>query len=130
MADAWPVMEHALHLLAMAVMVGGSAVLTLAPPGRAGALRYEWAFWAAAGLAALTGVGNIGLRGTLSPADSPWGGAFQLKLVSAALLMMMSFGRCILILRGASRTRTRAAYGATVGVAALTTLLGVVIADG
>jgi hypothetical protein len=130
MADAWPVAEHAIHLLAMAVMVGGSAVLALAPPGRAGALRYEWAFWTAAGLAILTGVGNLGLRGALAPADTAWGEAFQLKLASAALLLLFSFGRCVVILRGSSMASTRTAYAATVGVAALTAVLGVGIADG
>ena len=129
MAEAWTLVEHSMHLLAMAVIVGGSAVVALCGPIRQNATRFEWAFWLAAGFSVLTGVGNLGLRPTLAPAGSSWGVLLQLKMLAVALLFIVSFSRSVLVLAKADRSAIRLAAGMTVALAAAIAVAGVGLAD-
>lgn len=57
---------------------------------------YEFGFWAAIGLLAATGIGNIAHFGDALPApDSAWGGRFLLKMYLVLMLMLLSAIRVI-----------------------------------
>ena len=83
-----------LHVAAMATAFGG-AITVLALSTRPGvdsatavvsvAIRYEWLFWAAAGVLAMTGIGNLAAFGAalLGPATD-WGTTLLVKLGSAS----------------------------------------------
>lgn len=80
------------HVLAMALLVGGAAGLWAAArrtPDDLHALAtgYEWLFWAALGVLVLTGVGNLGALGAPGPATR-WGQVLlaKLALVTAFVL--------------------------------------------
>src|SRR5213594_2527176 len=121
-----------LHVAAMATAFGG-AVTVLALSTRpdvdsAGAalgvaVRYEWLFWAAAGVLAMTGIGNLAAFGSglLGPATS-WGMTLLLKLGSVLALIVLSLPRTLAVARMSAQTRATAAgsvvtlrnlYGAT-----------------
>jgi hypothetical protein len=138
-----------LHVVAMAVTVGGAllvAALTFAP-ARAGdhgrgvletAVRYEWTFWLAAGVLAMTGVGNLGAFGRgLPPPTSTWGTTLDLKLVAVAALLAVSLPRSLLVvklMRGGIQTRLigvlRTAYGGTAALLGAILGLAVFLAHG
>ena len=88
------------HVAAMATAFGG-AITVLALSTRPGAdsagaviavaVRYEWLFWAAAGVLAMTGIGNLAAFGAalLGPATN-WGATLLLKLGSVLALVVLS----------------------------------------
>ncbi|MBA2372526.1 MAG: hypothetical protein H0V71_12890 [Chloroflexi bacterium] len=142
-----------LHVASMALMLGGALLLWMslrapltseAAPLRA-ATTYEGAFWAAAGLIVLTGVGNIAAFGrALLPAETGWGVAFLWKLLVIVGLLGASVVRSLAVAQLASRaseTRSMPAtvsptraiarlYGVTAGAIALAVALAVVMAHG
>ena len=68
------------------------------------AIRYEWMFWAAAGVLAMTGIGNLAAfgAGLLGPATD-WGATLLLKLGSVLALVLLSLPRTLAVARiGAS----------------------------
>src|SRR5436309_15690255 len=97
------------HVAAMATAVGGAvSVLALAiRPGSVAAgavvgvaLRYEWIFWAAAGVLAMTGIGNLAAFGAdLSGPSTPWGSTLMLKLGSVLALVILSLPRTLAVAR-------------------------------
>lgn len=93
------------HLVAMAVLVGGAMVVWAQlrgfdDGGLAGAATYEWLFWGAAGLAVLAGVGNLGAMAPAVPDPaSAWGTTFTVKLVGVGGLLLGSLVRSISIIR-------------------------------
>ena len=103
-----------LHVAAMATAFGG-AVTVLALSIRPGidtvravlgvAIRYEWLFWAAAGVLAMTGIGNLAAfgAGLLGPSTN-WGTTLLLKLGSVLTLVVLSLPRTLAVARGRSRS--------------------------
>jgi len=98
------------HIASAALLTGG-AVLATALCGTCVAAfdvrllinavaAYEWTFWSVAGLAAVTGVSNLGLKGEglLAP-DTLWGVALSIKLGAVLLLLALSFIRTDIVLR-------------------------------
>jgi len=138
-----------LHVAAMATAFGG-ATTVLALSTRPGvdsggavvsvALRYEWLFWAAAGVLAMTGIGNLAAfgAGLLGPATN-WGATLVLKLGSVLALVVLSLPRTLAVARisalsgpsasGSIRT-IRNLYGATTGAFAVILALAVWLAHG
>ena len=138
-----------LHVAAMATAFGG-AVTVLALSTRPGAdsasavvsvaIRYEWIFWAAAGVLAMTGIGNLAAFGTglLGPATS-WGATLLLKLGSVLALVVLSLPRTLAVARISATTRgtapnsvttLRNLYAATSGAFAVILALAVWLAHG
>ena len=131
------------HVAAMATAFGGAvSVLALATrPGSlaAGAvigvaLRYEWIFWAAAGVLAMTGIGNLAAFGAdLSGPSTPWGATLVLKLGSVLALVILSLPRTLAVARmseaagttASAVVRLRNLYGAT--TAAFAVILGLAV---
>jgi hypothetical protein len=93
------------------------------------AQRYEWIFWAAIGVQAMTGVGNLGGFGdALPPSESAWGTKLIVKLVAVLALAILSVPRTIAVVAMAGDQTPRpgllsALYGGTtaivVGIAGL-----------
>ena len=91
--------------------------------------RYEWIFWAAIGLQAMTGVGNLGAFGDALPASaSGWGTKLIVKLVAVLALAVLSGPRTLAVVAMAGTQRPQpdllsALYGGTaifvVGIAGL-----------
>ena len=138
-----------LHVAAMATAFGG-AVTVLALSTRPGAdsavavvnvaMRYEFLFWAAAGVLAMTGIGNLAAFGAalLGPATN-WGATLLLKLGSVLALIVLSLPRTLAVARiGASTggigqssiTTLRNLYAATSGAFAVILALAVWLAHG
>jgi len=136
------------HVAAMATAFGGAvSVLALAiRPGSVAAgavvgvaLRYEWIFWAAAGVLAMTGIGNLAAFGAalLGPATN-WGATLVLKLGSVLTLVVLSLPRTLAVARmsssggiaRASVTTVRNLYGATTAAFAAILALAVWLAHG
>lgn len=97
------------HLLAMAIALGGAALLwpalargpsRLATDGArvAAAAGYERLFWAAVGVLVTTGVGNLGAFGGQLPRGG-WGAVFALKLLAVVAGLPASAGRTLLVVR-------------------------------
>lgn len=125
----------------MATAFGG-AVSVLALSARPGlgtesavvgvAVRYEWMFWAAAGVLAMTGMGNLAAfgPGLLGPSTG-WGTTLVLKVGAVLTLVVLSLPRTLAVARmsaghGPTRLATlRNLYGAT--AAAFATILGLAI---
>jgi putative copper export protein len=137
------------HVAAMATAFGG-AITVLALSIRpavdsartvAGvAIRYEWMFWAAAGVLAMTGIGNLAAfgAGLLGPATN-WGATLLLKLGSVLALVVLSVPRTLAVARisastggnaQGSVTTMRNLYGATTGAFAVILALAVWLAHG
>lgn len=83
---------------------------------------YERAFWAAAGILVMTGVGNAAAFGiSLASPASAWGAAFMTKLALVLVLLALSVPRTVAVVQLGSvpdAPRTRAGglatlYGAT-----------------
>jgi hypothetical protein len=91
--------------------------------------RYEWIFWVAIGLQAMTGVGNLGAFGDALPASaSGWGTKLIVKLVAVLALAVLSVPRTMAVVAMAGTKRPQAdllsaLYGGTaifvVGIAGL-----------
>ncbi|MDQ2912723.1 MAG: hypothetical protein M3T56_05645 [Chloroflexota bacterium] len=138
-----------LHVAAMATAFGGAIiVLTLsARPGAdtasavvSVAMRYEWMFWAAAGVLAMTGIGNLAAfgAGLLGPATN-WGTTLLLKLGSVLTLVVLSLPRTFAVARmgashealpGGAVITPRNLYAATTGAFAVILALAVWLAHG
>ena len=128
----------------MATAFGGAvtvlALSTRPGPESAGAalavaIRYEWMFWAAAGVLAMTGIGNLAAFGAalLGPATN-WGATLVLKLGSVLTLILLSLPRTLAVVRigassgsdlRASLVVLRNLYGAT--TAAFAVILGLAV---
>jgi hypothetical protein len=137
-----------LHVAAMATAFGGAVtVLALSIPPKAGtvaavlgaALRYEGLFWAAAGVLAMTGIGNLAAFGAgLSGPATPWGATLALKLWSVLALVVLSLPRTLAVARmsvspepiGGLVVSLRILYGATAGAFALILALAIWLAHG
>jgi len=137
------------HVAAMATAFGGAAtVLALSTRPAADsasavvgvAIRYEWMFWAAAGVLAMTGIGNLAAFGVglLGPATN-WGATLLLKLGSVLTLVVLSLPRTLAVARisattpashPASVTTLRNLYGATTGAFAVILALAIWLAHG
>src|SRR5207237_6572641 len=97
------------HVVGMAAILGGALLvwwLTVRPPpmNRGSdarlevAQRYEWIFWIAIGVQAMTGVGNLGAFGQHIPAPTtPWGARLTVKLVAVLALAVVSVPRTLAI---------------------------------
>ena len=93
-----------LHIAAMALALGGAllvAWLAFREPAErvvAVALRYEQAFWLAAGMLVMTGVGNLGAFGTgLPQPGTGWGMTFTAKLLLVAVIIVASLPRTLVV---------------------------------
>jgi putative copper export protein len=97
-------------------------------------------FWAAAGVLAMTGIGNLAAFGAslLGPATN-WGTTLLLKLGSVVLLVVLSLPRTLAVARlsaspgamAAGLVRTlRNLYGATAGAFAVILALAIWLAHG
>jgi putative copper export protein len=138
-----------LHVAAMATAFGG-ALTVLALSTRptvdsasaviAVAIRYEWIFWAAAGVLAMTGIGNLAAFGAalLSPATD-WGETLLLKLGSVLALVVLSLPRTLAVARisassgpigQSSVTTLRNLYGATTGAFGVILAMAIWLAHG
>jgi hypothetical protein len=104
------------------------------------ALAYEWTFWSVVGVAAATGVSNLGLKGEglLGP-ETSWGTALSIKLGAILLLLALSFIRSDIVARSndtptIDRDRVRRVLAVLYGITALTLLgalwLGLGLAHG
>jgi hypothetical protein len=137
------------HVAAMATAFGGAATV-LALSTRPGvdsaravmgvAVRYEWMFWASAGVLAMTGIGNLAAFGAalLGPATD-WGTTLVLKLGAVLALVVLSLPRTFAVARLSASTGATAAstiialrnlYGATTGAFATILALAVWLAHG
>jgi hypothetical protein len=104
-----------LHVAAMAMAFGGAlmvaVVATLKPrPAPDAVIRfaatYEMAFWGAAGVLVMTGIGNAAAFGRDLPyPDSAWGAAFIVKLVGVGAIVVLSVPRTLTVVHlAAART--------------------------
>ncbi len=138
-----------LHVAAMATAFGGALTvlaLSVRPNGGTAAavlgvaLRYEWMFWGAAGLLAMTGIGNLAAFGgaLLGPATN-WGTTLLLKLGSVLALVILSLPRTLAVARMSAQTRATAAgsvvtlrnlYGATASAFAVILAFAIWLAHG
>jgi putative copper export protein len=138
-----------LHVAAMATAFGGALTvfaLSARPAAddanavAAVALRYEWVFWAAAGVLVMTGIGNLAAFGVgLSGPSTNWGVTLLVKLGSVLALIVLSLPRTLAVARlGGSAgpitsgavVRLRNLYGATAGAFAAILALAVWLAHG
>jgi hypothetical protein len=140
-----------LHVAAMATAFGG-AITVFALSARAArnaaldaalvevALRYEVMFWLAAGVLAMTGIGNLAAFGSGLPVSrTDWGTTFVLKLGFVIVLIVLSLPRTLAIARlrrksppltAALQGRFRAMYGGTSAAFAVALGLAVWLAHG
>jgi hypothetical protein len=99
----------------MAAILGGALLIWWLGVRRKGANagavldvaeRYEWIFWAAIGLQAMTGVGNLGSFGDARPASaSGWGTKLIVKLVAVLALAVLSVPRTLAVVAMAGAKR-------------------------
>ena len=122
-----------LHVTAMAVAFGGAVLVLLVAWSRVAAtvapvaLGYEWAFWGALGVLAMTGIGNLGAFGvTLPEPTTPWGQTLTVKLATVLVLAFVSVPRTLAVVAlatsaetAASTARLRAIYAITAAAFAL-----------
>jgi uncharacterized membrane protein len=150
MAESLHLAVRLFHVLAVTLFVGGSTLLWLGfrrataanetAVVLATAASYEWLFWAAVGVVAATGVGNLGALapGVPGPATE-WGVTLAVKLPVVVLFLVGSVVRTVLVdsidrvpvsHNAAIRRRLARSYGVTalylVGIVAL----GEVLAHG
>jgi len=139
-----------LHVAAMATAFGG-AITVFALSARARnaaldaalvevALRYEFMFWLAAGVLAMTGIGNLAAFGSGLPVSrTDWGTTFVLKLGFVIVLIALSLPRTLAIARLRQRSRPltaalqgrfRAMYGGTGAAFAVALGLAIWLAHG
>lgn len=137
MAALLHLLVRSVHVLGMALLVGGAAftwgylrwVASSGETGLAVAAGYEWLFWTALGTMVVTGVGNLGALAPAVPGPgTAWGGTLMVKLLAVLGLLLGSAVRTLLV----DRVRTAPAtltpwYGATaaylVGLLALAEVL-------
>jgi len=125
-----------LHVLGMAVLVGGAAGVWIAARRSIGdrtdiARSYEWAFWAALGVMLVTGIGNLGALGAPGPATD-WGQLLLAKLSLVTVLVLASMVRTLAVVRTdetVSPTRLAAFHERAYGLTTLALLALVVLAE-
>lgn len=101
-----------LHLVGMAVLLGGALMVALVPVGAGpasddpagsllgGAARYERLFWVIVALQVLTGIGNAGMLGSAMPGPATaWGGLFTVKLALVLAVLVASLVRLGVVAR-------------------------------
>jgi len=138
------------HVLAMALLLGGGALLwgrsrrasdrTAVVGTLALAVDYEWGFWAAIGVVVATGVGNLGALAPAVPSmDTAWGLVMAVKLLAVVVFLLWSLVRTSMVAAledaapnesGHVRRRLRLGYGATTLWLGGLVVLGVVLAHG
>lgn len=129
------------HLLAMALLLGGAAAVWAALGQRHAprlVRRYEVGFWGGAGAIVLTGVGNLGAIAPAVPDPSTTNGAaLAFKLTLVAALLVVSFGRTVLVDRTDDPERSdaglrllRRSYAVTTALLLVIVALAVVVARG
>ena len=93
------------------------------------ATRYEWLFWAAAGLLVMTGIGNLAAFGAaLQGPSTDWGATLTLKLGFVLLLVVLSLPRTLAVARIATvESDGRESISAVRNLYAATTLAFAVI---
>jgi hypothetical protein len=124
----------------MAVAFGGAALIAavalLRPRPSVDAVlhiaaTYERAFWGAAGVLVMTGVGNAAAFGRGLPApDSAWGAAFILKLLGVLAIVFLSVPRTIAVVHlGTARAPNWTVLGALYATtaAALVAILAIAV---
>jgi uncharacterized membrane protein len=103
------------------------------------AQRYEWIFWAAIGVQAMTGVGNLGAFGQSLPASTTaWGLRLSIKLVVVLALALLSLPRTLAVAALMNRPAAVSGrshvvpslYGATVILVLVVVVLAVWLAHG
>lgn len=129
-----PLFVRWLHVLAMAVALGGAALAwgvsrtADAEATLSVASTYEFAFWGALGTLVLTGVGNLGALAPAIPRGQ-WGVAFLAKLGLVVALVLGSVVRSAAV-RAASDAETPAVATLERGYAATTLALTFLVALG
>jgi uncharacterized membrane protein len=137
-----------LHLLAVAIIVGGATLVAASArleqsQAPALAATYEWLFWASFGVIVLTGIGNLGAVGAPPPATG-WGQAFLLKLSLVLVFTVGSVIRTLAFIRPGkpqdaegsdpdpptSTAWIRTAYGLTLALLLGVFVIGEVMAHG
>jgi len=147
MAETLHVAVRTLHVLGMAVLLGGAGALWYAArrDSRSGdndalgslASGYEWAFWGALGVMVVTGVGNLGALGAPRP-ETRWGSILLVKLALVAVFVLGSLVRTVVVAQMDAGARSqpetapfyRRAYGATTGALLVLVVLAEVLAHG
>jgi uncharacterized membrane protein len=102
-----------LHVLAVAVLLGGAGLTWLQfrrvadadaderpsahPLALAGS--YEWLFWLAVGLVAVTGVGNLGAMAPAIPTEGEWATTLLVKLGLLLSFLVASVWRTLVVVR-------------------------------
>jgi len=129
-----------LHVAAMSVAFGGAFLLawlsyhTSVDRLIETAARHEQAFWAAAGVLVMTGIGNLGAFGeNLFEPGTAWGTTFIAKLWLVAALIAVSLPRSLIVALLISQDRPRPidlrpVYTATTVMFAAIVALAVVLA--
>lgn len=151
MAVVPAVAVRALHLLAVTVLLGGAGLTWLQFRRVAGsgdetsavalAESYEWLFWVAAGLVALTGVGNLGAMAPAIPTEGAWAATLVVKLALLLLFLVASVWRTLVVVRtrgvaadGSASSRSlgvlRWSYAGTTAVLVTLLALAEVLAHG
>lgn len=115
---------HLVHVLAMAVVVGGA----LAGAMSHGSRRLEATLWAALGALVVTGVGNVGAYGTGLPGTGTrWGALLLAKLLFVVAVLALSLRRSMLVWAGRPAV---VGYGTTAALAVIIASIGVWLAHG
>ena len=100
---------------------------------------YEWGFWAIVGVAAATGVSNLGLKGSgLLDATTTWGAALGVKLTIVLVVLSIALIRSDFVVRCAaasvvtarSRTVLVVLYAATTAALFAAQWIGLGLAHG
>jgi uncharacterized membrane protein len=142
MATALHLVVRFLHVLGMAVLLGGAllawyAVRAVPRESLPVATGYEWVFWASLGVMVVTGVGNLGAAGVPAPATRP-GTILTAKLLSVLAVVVGSFLRTLVVLelrahadpRLADAVLLRRLYAVTAGALLVVVALAEVLAHG
>ncbi|QCC48251.1 CopD family protein [Halobellus limi] len=142
MASALHLLVRLVHVLGMAVLLGGAVVgwRTLRAEDRdprPALRRYEWWFWGSIGVLIATGVGNLGALGPPRPATR-WGSILTIKLLVVGGVVVLSAVRSLAVgrlddseaIRSTTRDRLRVLYAATGWGLGATVALAEVLAHG
>lgn len=132
------------HVAGMAAILGGAllvwwvAIRGSRTDGAAltVARQYEWIFWAAIGIQAMTGVGNLGAFGSSLPSPtSAWGTRLTIKLIAVLALALFSIPRTLAVVthsadRAHATRLVPALYGTTAALVVAILGLAVWLAHG
>lgn len=127
-----PWIVRLLHLLAVALVVGGAFVAAAAMRKSTGsdglialARAYEAVFWVGVGLAVMTGVGNLAVAGGRI---GPWSIVMGWKLAVIGLLILFSMVRTLVVAQAPAPSRLAKAYALTAGAFTIVLAMGVWLA--